>query len=450
MPSIDRQNYLDSIWEPYPSMRDGSLRVSDLKHLEKKFLPELRLGAKVLSLSDREGLLRLGSQDEIWEVELKGAWPLVGKDDKVVDGRKVIQPGDCIWLDLNDCQWGSRSLQARIETMVLLAPCQNEYPGKPGYWVTGQKWSQFVARVREYFTQSGCREVWTPSLVVCPGMEPTLDPLEVQVVTGSAGGKTLYLPTSPELHLKKLLAMGTGDLFEIKVCYRDGEVSDHHQPEFWMLEWYRAFADLKHIGKDIEGLLQYLYAAGTFEGVCPKISQCRMSDLFRRFLDFDLTPETSRRDLTDQCYKWQLPIEGYEPWDDLFHLLFLAKIEPLLAELGPLIVTHFPPSQAALARLTSDGWADRFEFYWQGLEIANAFNELNDPEEQARRCERDNRERTERGRKSLPVDEKFLAALKTGMPPSGGIALGLERLFMAGTGIEDIRRVRAFSIEDSL
>ncbi|MCB0385002.1 MAG: EF-P lysine aminoacylase GenX [Bdellovibrionales bacterium] len=450
MPTNARESFIKSIWDPYPPMPGECMRISDLEKAREKNLSSFDLAAKILNLNVAEGWMTLGAQDQIWELELAGPWPLVGRDANLVEAREVIEAGDCLMIRMRDCQWRTRSIRAQVDSMLLLSPCLEELPSKVGYWGTATKWSQFVTAVREFFIHSGCLEVWTPSLVVCPGLEPTLDPLAVEVSLGAKEKKTLYLPTSPELHLKKLLATGGGDVFEIKECFRDGEYSDHHQPEFWMIEWYRAFAGLEIIARDIEGLLQYLVSKGVFTQPVGKIQRLTMAEIFRRFLNFELTPETTRKELLDQCSKWHLPVQGTEPWDDLFHLLFLAKVEPLLPELGPLLVTHFPPSQAALARLTDEGWADRFEFYWQGFEIANAFGELTDPAEQGARCDRDNRERAERGKKILPIDHQFLGALKTGMPPSGGIALGLERLFMAGMGIRDIRKVRAFVAEENL
>jgi lysyl-tRNA synthetase class 2 len=116
--------------------------------------------------------------------------------------------------------------------------------------------------------------------------------------------------------------------------------------------------------------------------------------------------------------------------------------------MGPLIVRDFPPSQAALAKITGQGWADRFEFYWEGLEIANAFNEVNDPVEQAHRWQLEQDERLHLGTTALPQDSGLIRALESGMPPTGGIALGLERLYMARYGVADIRELRLFSSDD--
>ena len=127
----------------------------------------------------------------------------------------------------------------------------------------------------------------------------------------------------------------------------------------------------------------------------------------------------------------------------------MAKIEPQLAKYdAPIVLWHFPPSQAALARLTKDGWADRFELYWRGLEIANAFHELNDVDEQIKRFKADQKKKAELRKPVVPIDEEFIAALEWGMPPAAGIALGMERLFMALMGISDIKDVRPFPMSD--
>jgi lysyl-tRNA synthetase class 2 len=128
----------------------------------------------------------------------------------------------------------------------------------------------------------------------------------------------------------------------------------------------------------------------------------------------------------------------------------IEKIEPAMEKRGPLIVRRFPPEMAALARLDEEGWADRFEFYWNGLEIANAFNEVTDAQEQRRRWQAEQDERARLGTTPLPQDESLIRALENGLPPTGGIALGLERLYMATHGLKDIRELRLFSTNDLL
>jgi elongation factor P--beta-lysine ligase len=220
------------------------------------------------------------------------------------------------------------------------------------------EFAAFVAHVRGYFLELGLQEIFTPALVVCPGLEPSLEPF--------ASG-TKFLPTSPEIHLKKAMSEGFTDLFEIKPCFRDKENSPQHAAEFLMLEWYRGFADLEAILTDLSGLLILLQA--------PPLRVTTFKDLFREVLDFELTPRTSREEMRQLCEGRSLDILPHDTFSDLFHRLVIEHIEPAIARRGdPTAVRDFPPSEAALAKIGPEGWADRFELYWRGFEIANAFN----------------------------------------------------------------------------
>lgn len=449
MDPADRAQFLGSQWKSFASFRrDETLTVSELMARLDSQPRSFVLAAKIVAAAPERGWLVVGCQGQTWRLVATGPWPLETLHDGRADGRQILREGDSVCLHLAACNWSEATehlLRVQIDRVQLLSPAQDEFALAPDYWQFAQQWSQFLTGVRRFFTLRGCREVWTPSLVKCPGLEPTLDPLPVQVTNPNGQIRQFFLPTSPELHLKKLLAQGAGDVFEIKECFRDGEVTDHHQPEFWMLEWYRAFADLSMIANDLQELLADLYQQGLFPSPAGPLRQMTMAEVFQRCFDFSLTPTTTRSELAALCEAIQLPTNASDSWDDVFHLLFIAKVEPQLPGWGPILITHFPPSQRALARLTEDGWADRFEFYWQGLEIANAFNELNDPEEQLARCQADNQDRLRRGKAALPIDEDFIQALRAGMPPSAGVALGLERLFMAALGLTNIRKLRAFS-----
>jgi lysyl-tRNA synthetase class 2 len=287
--------------------------------------------------------------------------------------------------------------------------------------------AEFLQGVRRFFHDRGLLEVTTPYLVTCPGLEPTLKPFRV-------GDR--YLPTSPEISLKKALSHGWTDIFEIKTCFRSEENSPHHLTEFTMLEWYRGFADLDMIRQDLEQLLEYLEA--------PTVQVMTFAEIFRARFDFLLTPSTSSAEMLELVKRLQLDRHESDIFTDLFHRVMIAEVEPYLKMLGPVIVKDFPPSMAALAKLTVEGWADRFELYWNGLEIANAFNEVNDVDQQRERWQDELSERTRLRTGELPLDEELLAAIEAGMPPSGGIALGLERLFMAMRGIEEIRELKVF------
>lgn len=305
---------------------------------------------------------------------------------------------------------------------------------------------RFVNRVRWFFLELGLIEASTPTLVKCPGLEPALEPFRVEVNKGSSK-RSAYLPTSPEIHLKKILAQGWTDIFEIKNCFRGGEFSAHHQPEFLMLEWYRGYADLRLVRQDLQALLEDLHDAG-FISRGPQLNLTTWAELFQEMFQFKLTPKTSLDELRALAAAMNLQVGEDDSFNDVFHRILIDFIEPGMKAKGPLIVRDFPPSQAALARFTPDGWVDRFEFYWNGFEIANAFYEVTDPGEQRRRWQAEQDERTRMGTSAVPQDEALIQALERGMPPTGGIALGLERLYMACRKIDDIKRLKFFAAEN--
>ncbi|MEQ1664467.1 MAG: amino acid--tRNA ligase-related protein, partial [Bdellovibrionales bacterium] len=310
--------------------------------------------------------------------------------------------------------------------------------------------------------------------VVNPGMEPELEPFSVEWKIGSRREK-LFLPTSPELALKKMMAQGLSDIFEIKSVFRNEELTSLHEPEFLMLEWYRSFSDLELISQDLTELVNFLISfthltqsdkdpGNHLSADAPQkanqsivIQKYTVAELFEQQLGYKLTPETSREQLLYWAKELKLidvsigqseqknDFRDFSHWDwnNLFYLIWVAKIEPHLP-IEPFLLTNYPPSQAALARINEEGWADRLEFYWNRIEIANAFHELNDPQEQRLRFERDILKRKEYGRTLLSIDEEFMRALEQGLPPSGGIALGLERLFMALFNVCEIKNVRRF------
>lgn len=375
--------------------------------------PPFRLGGEVRLHSARVWL-----GDALGEFELRG--PLEG-----------LRHGDLVVVDVVNV--GAQSIEcAKVE--VVRRSERERAPISPHV----EGFAQFVRQVREFFLRRGLSEIATPSLVVCPGLEPSLEPFAVEAVRGREKC-VAYLPTSPEIHLKKALAAGWTDIFEIKNCFRKGEFSPHHENEFLMLEWYRSFADLEMIRADLSDLLAMLGA--------PALTTTTFARLFADFLQFELTPATSLADLQGLCTRLELHFLESDTFNDLFHRVLIDHIEPRFAAMGPLIVRDFPPSQAALARLTSDGWADRFEFYWNSLEIANAFNEVTDPVEQVRRWELEQSERRHLGTSLLPQDPELIAALRSGIPFSGGVALGMERLYMALHGVREIRELKLFSSE---
>jgi elongation factor P--(R)-beta-lysine ligase len=298
--------------------------------------------------------------------------------------------------------------------------------------------------IRAFFRARGFREVRTPILVPCPGMEPHLVPFRV----GDAG----WLHTSPELAMKRLLVGGLERVFQMAAVFRDEPAAPTHRREFVMLEWYRAWAGLEAILEDTEELVADLarachggpsipWRSGRID-VTPPWPRLAVRDLFAG-VGVDLAHE----DLVVACARLGVGGAPDDTWDDRFFRIWLGVLEPRLPADRAVFVIGYPPSQAALAVVAPapDGtpWARRFEAYAGGLELGNAFEELTDPVEQRRRFEADRETRLlAHGDAGPPLPEAFLAALAQGMPPSGGIAVGVDRLAMLLAGETDIEYVR--------
>ncbi len=279
--------------------------------------------------------------------------------------------------------------------------------------------------LRSFFTSGGFLQVDTPLCVPCPGMEPYLE---------SYPAGPGYLRTSPELHMKRLLAGGFDKIFQVGPCFRAGDKGKHHREEFLMLEWYRAFADLNHLIADlralIHGLADFSKDSSYFRRPFQVIS-CQT--LFKEHLGLQLRGTEEHEPLRACLRLRNIPFSGDDDWDMLYFLLFLNFIEPQLGMDRPTVVTDYPASQAALAKKApvlpgAMPSCYRFELYLKGIEIANAFYELTDPVEQRQRFDRDRRIRADLGKVAYPIDEHFMAALESGVPPCAGIALGVDRL----------------------
>ncbi len=309
--------------------------------------------------------------------------------------------------------------------------------------------SKALAALRAFFAAREFVEVETPLLVPSPGLEIHLDAV-------SAGGG--YLITSPEYQMKRLLAGGFERIYQVCKCFRAGEQGPHHSSEFTMVEWYRAYADLDAIIKDTEALVHTVVRAvsaassvkigGRSIDVTPPWPRISVREAMRRWAGIELTGDESAAALVAKVRLAGIGVADDTAWDDAFFAAFLAKVEPAIAALEqPLILEDWPAPLAALAKRkpTDPLTALRFEAYVGGIELANAFGELTDPAEQRARFLDDQRIRRERGREVYAIDEKLLAALAEGLPPSAGIALGFDRLVMLATGSDSIDQVLAFT-----
>ncbi len=316
--------------------------------------------------------------------------------------------------------------------LYLLAPClvQGWQKSEP----IAQRWSEFLGRVEDWFLARGFLHLRTPYLVPSPGVDHHIGFLSVEA---SQTRRQWTLPTSPEIHLKKFLCQGYTQIFEIKNCFRDDLPGPQHRVEFTMLEWYRAFSGLNVIVDDLKGLLE------AFTGE-RRVEEKSMPQAFFEGTGFQLKPDTSRDELLAWAGALGIDAGADDDWNDLFFRIFLEKIEPALGLACPVIIKDFPAQQASLAQLNSKGWAQRFELYWKGVELANAYLEVNSPCEIRERFAQEAQLRVDSGHPVAPLDSEFFDFLESGMPPASGIALGLDRLFalMNGRDLSAINLMR--------
>lgn len=309
--------------------------------------------------------------------------------------------------------------------------------------------ARLQAAVRAFLTQRAYREVETPALVPVPGMEVHLHAFRSEFIPhlGRGERQTLWLRTSPELALKRLLVAGAGPVFEFARVWRNGEVSPRHAPEFTMLEWYGPGLAMAALMDETEALVRAVCPpriahAGVETDLSEPFERITMAEAFARWcggIDI-LATEGDGASLRRAASRAGIAARVDESWEDLFFRLLLEHVEPHLGRERATFLTHWPTPQAALARRdpADPRAALRFELFAGGLELANAFEELTDPVEQRARFEHDIAERERLHGAGWPVDEDFLRALDHGMPPTSGIALGFDRLAMLATGAREI------------
>jgi len=316
-------------------------------------------------------------------------------------------------------------------------------------WAAARAREKLYASLRATLGAAGYLEVETPCLVPAPGMEPHITAFEVGFLPETEVGRarTLYLMTSPEYAMKRLLADGSGPVFQICKVFRNGEVSRTHNPEFSMLELYRPEADQDAVMEDLESALSAadtaLDGGGFFTRTPFRRATVRDAVLAGAGVDLDLCPDAAA--LRAAARRAGVEAKEADSYDDVFFRIFLERVEPGLGRDRPTYLTEYPASMASLARLKRGNprVAERFELYAQGLELANGFSELTDAVEQRRRLLAEQDQRRAAGRPVYPLDEPFLAAVGR-MPPSGGVAAGLDRLLMLLTRAGSIEEVLLF------
>ena len=305
--------------------------------------------------------------------------------------------------------------------------------------------ARLARAVRAFFEQRGYMEVDTPYAVPAPGEEVHLRAFATVREHPDGRPEPLWLHTSPEFAMKRLLVAGAGPIFQLARVWRNGEGSALHAPEFTMLEWYSPGASMETLMDETEALLRaVLPPIVTCRGVSTDLARFErlsVAEAFARWVGADVL--ASAGDAPVLAAAAGVPLRAGETWEDLFFRLLLDRIEPRLGRAHPTFLTHWPAAQAALARRdpADPRVAERFELFVCGVELANAFVELTDPAEQRARFLADRARRHAAHGPDWPLDEDFLAALAHGMPQAAGIALGFDRLAMIASGASRIGQV---------
>jgi elongation factor P--(R)-beta-lysine ligase len=305
--------------------------------------------------------------------------------------------------------------------------------------------ARLARAVRAFFEQRGYTEVETQYAVPAPGEEVHLRAFRTTREYSDGHTEPLWLHTSPEFAMKRLLVAGAGPIFQLARVWRNGEGSDLHAPEFTMLEWYRPGASMTALMDETEALLRaVLPPVVTCRGVSTglaRFERLSVAEAFARWAGADVLATAG--DAPALATAAGVSLRAGEIWEDLFFRLLLDRIEPRLGRARPTFLTHWPAAQAALARRdpADPRVAERFELFVCGIELANAFVELTDPVEQRARFLADRARRHAAHGPDWPLDEDFLAALAHGMPQAAGIALGFDRLAMIASGASRIGQV---------
>lgn len=301
-----------------------------------------------------------------------------------------------------------------------------------------------MRRVRTYFDAAGVLEVDTPALSSSAVSDTQIESFEIP--TSSVGQHSLFLHTSPEFCMKRLLAAGYPDIFSICRVFRDGEAGQKHQPEFTMVEWYRLGMDLAEIVNDT---VQVIVAA--LDGSIPLDEPVSLEyrDTLRDACAVDVHDASVDELAHAAGADGRLRRALGENRDDWLDLLLATQVFPKFPADRLTVLTHYPASQAALARLCPDDLrvADRFEVFLGPVELANGYVELTDSSEQAARIAADNKARRRRGRPVRPIDQHLLRAIEEGLPACAGVAVGFERLQMIHDSTDDIRDVITFAFD---
>ena len=309
--------------------------------------------------------------------------------------------------------------------------------------------AKIIQSIRGFFISRDLLEVETPTLsqsgvtdvhLFC--FKTIFNGPEISPNQTGSNGTALYLQTSPEFHMKRLLSAGSGSIFQIAKAFRNEESGRFHNPEFTLLEWYQVGFDHFQLMDEMDELLQLILHS-------EKARYCSYQDAFLDVLNIDpLTANIEELQAAGSHLKLGSVLDEETDKDTILQLLFCIAIEPVIAQDKPCFIYNFPASQAALARISKADTrvAERFEVYYKGIELANGFHELSDSAEQLIRFQTDNEIRKEKGLDQMPIDHNFIDSLDN-LPDCSGVALGIDRLVMLATKEQNIDNVLSFTIK---
>lgn len=330
------------------------------------------------------------------------------------------------------------------------------------YWVR----EQVIDAIRTFFKGRGFHEAEVPLLLPTPSTEPFLEVFETQLVDDQGHKWEGFLPSSPEFALKKLLSAGSGSIFTITKSFRNGEGrSSRHNPEFTILEWYAVGGDYWKVADQFQDLMLYILkfilsdsrqfsrSAITYQGKEYSLKapweRISVADAFLKYAGIDTETMLDGAKLKAKGKEKGYQVDEQTTWEEMFNQIMANEIEPHLGVTGPTIIYDYPVSQAALAKKAKDPrFAERWEVYLAGYELGNCFSELTDWREQEARCKADLLERKKLGKTEYPMDEDFVLALKMGMPETGGIAVGVDRLVALFADTPSIADTLFFPVEE--
>lgn len=305
--------------------------------------------------------------------------------------------------------------------------------------------ANLLQKIRVFFADRNVLEVETPLLCQSTGTDPNLDFFSTQYRSGSQS-QTYYLQTSPEFCMKRLLAAGSGSIYQISKAFRNGESGRYHNPEFSLLEWYRIDFDLQQLMDEVAQLLQYLLAP-----LKPEVECISYTEVFRQYTELD--PLNFSVQSYIECAKSNnlddaevICAENHSMWLDF---LFSFLVQPQLGKQSICMVFDYPACQSSLARVKIEDQrlVERAEIFVNGVELGNGYYELTDPVEQQQRFDFERELRKQKGLCIPDIDKQFLNAIKAGLPDCSGMAIGLDRLMMLTTNSNTIDQVLAFPVD---